>query len=196
MQTIEQLEADLATRITLARTQLEVFHANLGRIGQVIGKDASEVYNKLAGYVDSTEQEYHTTTLRNTAVLFKWSHTLDEVLTVLKEVMASIEAMDSSDVLNVKATVDDIINRASDMTDQIAVSILNYIAPEATPEESGIFKYIMIGAAAYFTLRMLKVSPLLSGIGAVAAAIILGGKSAPVAATPQIEQPTTPAILV
>jgi len=198
MVTIEQLEADLAGRIGIARNQLEVFQANLGRIGQVIGKDASTVYTKLLGYVDQIELEMKTTTLRNTALLFRWVATMDQVLAVLKEVMLSIEAMDSSDVLNVKATVDMIINKASDAADGISTYIMNYADPTADSGQASILKYILIGAAAYFTLRMFKISPLVSGIGAVAAAFILGsGATKPVLpAVPVVTTPIVPAILV
>ena len=198
MVTIEQLESDLAGRIGIARNQLEVFQANLGRIGQVIGKDASTVYTKLLGYVDQIELEMKTTTLRNTALLFRWVATMDQVLAVLKEVMLSIEAMDSSDVLNVKATVDMIINKASDAADGISTYIMNYADPSADASQAGILKYILIGAAAYFTLRMFKISPLVSGLGAVAAAFVLGSGTTKSAQPtfPVVVPPVTPEILV
>jgi hypothetical protein len=201
MQTIEQLESDLFGKIGIARDQLAIFQANLGRIGQVIGKDASAVYMKILGYVDQIELEMKTTTLRNTALISRWVGTMDKVLAVLKEVMASIDTMNNAadgEVLNVRATVEMILNKASDSADGISTYIMNYADPTADPGQASILKYILIGTAAYFTLRMFKISPLVSGIGAVAAAIILGGRAAtPVApSVPVVVPPVTPEILV
>ena len=116
MKTIEQFEAEISQKIAIIEGQLKVFHDNLGRIGQVTGRDASEVYDKLSYHYQTVIDEMATTTRRNTSIMGAWVDTLDSILNVLAAVMHSVDAMEQPaenvDMLDVKAQVEQAIDKA------------------------------------------------------------------------------------
>jgi hypothetical protein len=125
-------------------------------------------------------RQYNTTTLRNAQVLGGYVAELDRLLSILHEVMISIDEIEnthSEDQLPMKERVAATIDKAADMVDDLSGKAITAIQQTTGVKTDGnIMKYAIAGIGTYALLRALRVPTLFCMVGAAGVVMILNDK--------------------
>lgn len=170
MKTIENYEFEIDAKASVIRQQLAIFYENISRIGSVIGKDSTKVYNVLLKSFDTVINTYKTSTNRNTEILQGYVDVLDRIATVLSVVMDRIDMIDNVPVensLDIHYDINDTLEKAyedaktieSEVENKVQIVIANQTG--VVPSDTMVH-YLVIGGGSYLISRLLGLSRLAS----------------------------------
>lgn len=168
MATIEQLEVELTSKLSIAEQKLNRFQENLGRIGSIIGKDPTYVYDLLLSKHTEVSTGYASAVNVNTGLLSELIDKENKVLAVLDEVMVVLDRIDSADDIE-----------AIDVKNEVAEGINGIVEGiESRLEENDIsipgVGFIVPGLASYVLLRyVLKAGRTISLVASAAVSLML-----------------------
>jgi hypothetical protein len=154
MKTIEEFEMEIGSKITLAQEGLIKFGDNVSRIGSVIGKDPTQVYNVLNSALSGVIDRFNSMAAKNSETLQPLVDRLDKILDVLAAVIIAINnieqsAGDNVSDLDVKNEVNAVIEKAStdadSLIDTVPSTVVTYSPIVANPGVA-----LLAGVAAYF----------------------------------------------
>lgn len=169
MATIEELEMQLQQRLSIIDLRLSRFYDNLGRIGSVIGKDSSYVYDVLKKKYNSLASDFSSMVNKNVETLTIMIERSEKILLVLDEVSKVIDTIESShddEMLSVRGEVDEKMESLASTVEELTSEVSNKIGPS-------ILGYVVPGAAAYIILRMIGTGRTVSIVAAAAVAYIV-----------------------
>uniref|UniRef100_A0A6H1ZY04 Uncharacterized protein n=1 Tax=viral metagenome TaxID=1070528 RepID=A0A6H1ZY04_9ZZZZ len=173
MATIEELEMQLQQRLSIIDLRLSRFYDNLGRIGSVIGKDSSYVYDVLKKKYNSLASDFSSMVNKNVETLTIMIERSEKILSVLDEVSKVIDTIESShddEMLSVRGEVDEkmesLASSVEELTSEVSDRAGNLIGPS-------MLGYVVPGAAAYIILRMIGTGRTVSLVAAAAVAYIV-----------------------
>lgn len=177
MPTIEELEREFHAKLGLIEGTLARFHENLGRIGSIIGKDPTYVYDILKSNFDQIKQDYSEGVSINVASLSSLISREDKILEVLEEVnyvLKRIEESKDEESIDVK-------NEAAEIIENLAKNVENRLQDdEVSFGKFSLMGYLIPGLATFVILKYgLKQSTKVSLIASGAVAILMGSTSAP-----------------
>lgn len=173
MKTIEEYEVEIAAKSDIIRAQLDKFQENIGRIGKVIGKDSTVVYDTLVSQFNDVVQIYSSTTRRNPEILQGYVNKLNKILNVLAGVMQAIDRLDTmhdEDEITVKDEVDQIMEDANEAVNNLVTGAEEALEPYIG--ESAWLHYLIWGGGAFLVCKLLKLPTYLCIAGAITALIL------------------------
>ena len=160
MKTIEQYENEIALKAGVIDEQLKYFDDNIGKIGSVIGKDSTVVYNTLYNSFTDVMDQYTYSTRRNPEILSGYVAKLDQIQVVLDEVMNSIDKIykgADEDLLTTRFDVNDAMEKAGEMAEELTTDItegVQEVVKETTGKNMpGWAVWVGIGVIAYIVLK-------------------------------------------
>lgn len=173
MATIEQLEIQLAGKLSLINRNLNKFHENIGKIGNVVGKNPTYVHTVLLEKYDEIKNSYESAINMNTGFLEGLINRADKIISVLDEVMAIIDRIDNAsgnEAIDVKNEVNEAIDRVAEELESGADTIDSAVG-------ANVSKYVIPGAISFVVLRyILKLGQTVSLASSAAIAMILKKK--------------------
>lgn len=178
MKTIEMYDAEITAKIDKCKDGLAVFEDNIGKIGQVIGKDSTVVHQTLSKSLSTIITDYSMLMPRNATTLQSITDRLDKVLAVLATVIDAIDAIDNSpqdEHLTLKNKVDTVMEGVNkyvdDMSKKLTVEIQQGTGKTVS---SNVVKYSIFGVGTYLILnKLIGLSPFLSLVGAAGVVMIV-----------------------
>ena len=173
MKTIEDCELEIETKTDIIKDRMTRFEQNIGRIGSVIGKDSTDVYQLLLRKFNETIDMYNTGTRRSVEVLGGYIATLDNINVVLDDVMVAIDKIegDRGEDLTEKFKVDEIMEKVSEMTDAV-VSKAEQAVEQVTGKEvsTSTVKAGVYGIGSFLLMKALGIGKAVAVAGAAATA--------------------------
>lgn len=180
MKTIEMYEAEIGSKFDRCKDQLAIFHSNIGKIGNVIGKDSTVVYTTLSNSLNALIADYNILLPRNAATMQPMSDKADRILSILAPIMDAIDQIDNApgeNQLSTKTKIENIMEGVNqyveDMSKKISVQVQQGSGQGVS---SNLIKYGIYGVGSYLILnKLIGLSPFLSAAGAVGVVYLVDG---------------------
>lgn len=179
MKTIEEFEIEITSKIAVAQDQMSIFKENIPKIGSVIGRDTTEVYNVLLSALTGAVERYNSLGARNAETLQPIVDKLEKIINVLAEVMASIEKIDQAQgenqsSLEVRNDVTNTMTKASEDVDAL-IDVIPSVPVPSNPIVANPGLALASGIAAFFIAnKIAKLGPFASFALAAGAAYYMG----------------------
>jgi len=180
MKTIETYEAEISSKIDRIKDRLGIFKSNIGKIGNVIGKDSTVVHDVLSKSLNTIINDYNMMNQRNSTTLQAVVDRLDKILVVLSPVMDAIDRIDNApqdDQLTTKNNIENVMEGVNqyveDMSKKLRVEIQQGTGKDVS---SNLLKYGIYGVGSYLILnKLIGLSPFLSAAGAAGIVYLVDG---------------------